>query len=243
MKKLLLVALIAAGRLMAAEAVPGSVTVHTAKPENAVTFSPAQATNEFLSSFVGWALEDEGHLPRRDAVLAVGSSSMRLWKTIGTDLAPLEIVHRGFGGSRMKDVLEMMDFFTRYQCRTVLVYEGDNDLMDQKLTPEEYISQCEAFVRGIRSARPDAKIYFISTKPSPAREQFLPKFTKANEIAKNLCESGKNLAFIDVFTPMLGADGKPRAELFGQDATHLNGQGYALWTKVVRSHLFPRESK
>ena len=168
---------------------------------------------------------------------------MRLWKTIGTDLAPLEIVHRGFGGSRMADVLQMMDFFARYQCGTVLVYEGDNDLMDAKLSPEDYASQCEAFIRGIRSARPDAKIYFISTKPSPAREPFLTRYAKANELVKKLCGSGENLAFIDVFTPMLGSDGKPRRELFGPDAPHLNDQGYALWSKVVRSHLLPKASE
>ena len=77
MRKLVLLALFAAGRLVAAEAVPGSVTVHTAAPEHEVTFTPAQATNEFLADFVRWVGEDAGKLPRRDSVLAVGSSSMR----------------------------------------------------------------------------------------------------------------------------------------------------------------------
>jgi lysophospholipase L1-like esterase len=40
--------------------------------------------------------------------------------------------------------------------------------------------------------------------------------------------------YVDVFTPMLTADGSPRTELFRKDALHLNDQGYALWRKIIR---------
>jgi len=46
-----------------------------------------------------------------------------------------------------------------------------------------------------------------------------------------------NADYIDVFTPMLTADGMPRAELFRSDALHLNDAGYALWTSVISSHV------
>ncbi len=243
MRKLVFLALFVTGRLVAAEAVPGSVTVHTAAPEHEFTFTPAQATNEFLVDFVRWVGEDAGKLPRRDSVLAVGSSSMRLWKTIHEDLAPLDIIHRGFGGSTMQQVLQMMDFFTRYQAGTVLVYEGDNDFMNSELAPEEYATQCKEFIGGIRAGRPDARIFFISTKPSPARAQIMPRVAKANELVKQICETGDNLVFIDVFTPMLGPDSKPRPELFIADATHLNEKGYALWKDVVRRQLIPIKSE
>ena len=39
--------------------------------------------------------------------------------------------------------------------------------------------------------------------------------------------------FVDVFTPMLGADGRPRADLFGPDSLHMNSTGYALWRSVL----------
>ena len=243
MRKLVFLTLFATGRLLAAEAVPGSVTVHTAAPEHEVTFTPEQATNQFLADFVRWVGEDAGKLPRRDAVLAVGSSSMRFWKTIKEDLAPLDIIHRGFGGSTMKEVLQMMGFFQRYQSGTVLVYEGDNDFLNPDLTPEEYAGQCKEFIAGIRANRPDAKIFFISTKPCPARMQNIPRIAKANELVKQICETGDNLVFIDVFNPMLGPDGKPQPELFIADGVHLNEKGYALWKDVVRRHVIPETSK
>ena len=45
------------------------------------------------------------------------------------------------------------------------------------------------------------------------------------------------LVFIDLFSVMLGADGKPRQELFGPDGLHLSRAGYELWTEVIRPYL------
>ena len=42
---------------------------------------------------------------------------------------------------------------------------------------------------------------------------------------------------MDVFTPMLGADGKPRPELFVEDGLHLTPEGYALWTRALAAIL------
>ena len=33
---------------------------------------------------------------------------------------------------------------------------------------------------------------------------------------------------------MLGADGRPRPELFREDGLHMTPAGYALWTGIVR---------
>jgi lysophospholipase L1-like esterase len=46
-----------------------------------------------------------------------------------------------------------------------------------------------------------------------------------------------NVEFVDVFTPMLGPDGEPRAELYRSDALHLNDAGYALWRTLLLPHL------
>jgi lysophospholipase L1-like esterase len=40
--------------------------------------------------------------------------------------------------------------------------------------------------------------------------------------------------YIDVFSPMLTADGTPRRDLFRKDALHLNLAGYALWRSIIR---------
>ena len=43
--------------------------------------------------------------------------------------------------------------------------------------------------------------------------------------------------FIDVFTPMLDAQGQPREELFLPDRLHMNAAGYEVWKQAVRPYL------
>jgi lysophospholipase L1-like esterase len=40
-------------------------------------------------------------------------------------------------------------------------------------------------------------------------------------------------AYVDVFTPMLGASGQPRPELFEADSLHLTRAGYLLWRTLL----------
>jgi lysophospholipase L1-like esterase len=36
---------------------------------------------------------------------------------------------------------------------------------------------------------------------------------------------------------MIGADGRPRVELYRSDRLHLNDDGYALWRAEIAAHL------
>ncbi len=215
----------------------GSVTYNAPTQENSFTFSPEQAKHWFIGDFIRWAVEDGDNIPRREAVLAVGSSSMRMWKTIKTDLSPAEIVHRGFGGSKMSDILVMMNFFQRYECATVLVYEGDNDLILNSLSVETYVENCQKFIEAILATRADTHIYFISTKPSPSRERALAKYQEANRQIEILCSESEQLHYIDVFTPMMVDENTVREDIFRNDRLHMNDKGYEIWTKAVRQAL------
>ncbi|CAF4427428.1 unnamed protein product, partial [Rotaria magnacalcarata] len=46
-----------------------------------------------------------------------------------------------------------------------------------------------------------------------------------------------NVDYIDVFSLMLTSDNKPRPELFGPDELHMNAEGYAIWTPLVKDFL------
>jgi lysophospholipase L1-like esterase len=73
----------------------------------------------------------------------------------------------------------------------------------------------------------------IAIKPSPARIALLPAMRDTNARVRAIAASSGRVTFVDVFTPMLGADGTPRAELFGPDALHLDADGYALWRRLL----------
>jgi lysophospholipase L1-like esterase len=45
------------------------------------------------------------------------------------------------------------------------------------------------------------------------------------------------MEFINVFPLMLGADGKPKPDIFVKDGLHMNERGYAIWREAVRPYL------
>ena len=58
------------------------------------------------------------------------------------------------------------------------------------------------------------RIAFVSIKPSPKQWANAAKIKQANQLVREYCSDDMRLDFIDVWTPMLGADGKPKPELY-----------------------------
>ena len=176
----------------------------------------------FAAEVAAFAAADSAAAPPPGAVLCVGSSSMRFWHdTIAEDLAPLTVVPRGFGGSTMFDVLHYAQpLVLACRPRLILLYEGDNDI-DFGVAPAEVRAVFDRFVALVRAELPETRIYVISIKPSPARWARWPAMQEANRLLAEACAADSLLGFIDVATPMLGADGRPRPELFLPDMLHL----------------------
>jgi lysophospholipase L1-like esterase len=124
------------------------------------------------------------------------------------------------------------------QPRLVVLYSGDNDLANGR-TPAQVEADFAAFVKAVRAHDRAVKVAVISIKPSPARAALLPAMRDANARLQRVANTTPGVAFIDVFTPMLGDDGKPRRELFIDDELHLSADGYRLWTKQIAPFLAP----
>ncbi|MEM6345981.1 MAG: GDSL-type esterase/lipase family protein [Bacteroidota bacterium] len=178
--------------------------------------------------------------PPQDFVLFVGSSSVRMWKTIAKDLAPLPVLNRGFGGSNFEDLLYFSDRIVfKYQPSAVVVYEGDNDIVSDTLKPEHVAMRMGMFQELMQEKLPGVPTYFLSVKPSIARKNLLEKAQATNQLIQKMAAEDEMLTYIDVATPMMTADGKIRADIFIDDSLHMNATGYGLWTEVVRGHLVP----
>lgn len=171
-------------------------------------------------------------------VLFVGSSTIRMWPHLSQDFRSVPaIVNRGFGGSTMHDChLLVRELVIRYQPSAVLVYAGDNDLA-QGRTPAQVLLSFQSFVQAVRQELPQTQVSFISIKPSPSRAALMPLARETNALVANFIAQLPNAKYIDVFTPMLGEDGQPRAQLYLADQLHMNAAGYALWQGVIAGHL------
>jgi lysophospholipase L1-like esterase len=190
------------------------------------------------AAFNAFAADDAAHPHPPGGVLFVGSSSIRLWNDLEDQFKDMPVViKRGFGGSQLSDCVKNLNrLVVHYRPRTVLVYAGDNDLASGA-TPEEVFRRFVALVAGVQRELPDTDIAYISIKPSPSRMALLPQIRKTNALIQTYADAEGKVDFIDVYTPMLDASGKPRAELFRADALHLNADGYALWKRVIAQHV------
>jgi len=204
-----------------------------------------QPTPAYLAARTKWHKElnafetaDKERPPATGGVLFVGSSTIRMWPNIADAFReqPL-VINRGFGGSTMEDCsLFAQELVVRHKPRLVLVYAGDNDLAEGR-TPIQILESFARFTNILRAELPDTRIAYISVKPSPSREKFQGKMRETNDAIAAYLRRLPNSEFIDVYTPMLGADGRARAELFRADQLHMNDEGYRLWQSVIASHL------
>jgi lysophospholipase L1-like esterase len=208
----------------------------------AAASEPAAATlappPKWDAAFAAFAADDVAHPHPAGGVLFVGSSSIRLWSNLEDQFKDLPVViKRGFGGSQLSDCVKNLSrLVLRYRPHTVLVYAGDNDLA-AGTAPQEVLHRFTAFVDGVHRELPQTRIVYISIKPSPSRIRLLPKIRETNTLIEDYADDADEVDYIDVFTPMLDASGQPRAELFRDDALHLNAQGYALWKRIIGPHV------
>jgi lysophospholipase L1-like esterase len=193
---------------------------------------------------IRWAKEisafeaaDKTNPPPRDAILFIGSSSIRRWTNLAQAFPGHKVINRGFGGSQLADSVAFVDrIVTPYWPKLVLVYAGDNDIASGK-SPEQVFADFKAFVGKIHAVLPGTRIGYVAIKPCPSREKFLNQVKAANRLIREYCGSSERLLFIDTFTPMLAADGRPRADLCVKDMLHLNAEGYELWASILRPVL------
>jgi lysophospholipase L1-like esterase len=175
--------------------------------------------------------------PLPGVALFYGSSSIRMWRTIGKDLAPSRVLNRGFGGSTIADCTHYIPrLVVPYKPSIIFLYAGDNDIAAGK-TPEQVLADFREFVTECRKSLPSTPIQYISIKPSPARWNLWEKSQKANDLIKKYIAGQKNMGFVDVATPMLDPKGMVRGDLFLEDRLHMNAAGYSVWVKVIKPIL------
>jgi lysophospholipase L1-like esterase len=180
--------------------------------------------------------QDREKPPPQNAIVFVGSSSIRLWD-LSKSFPGQGAINRGFGGSHLSDAVHFAPrLVLKHKPRLVVLYAGDNDIAAGK-SPEQVAADFRAFVKAVHQELPQTRVAFLSIKPSVRRWPLWDKMQRANALIAEYCKQDKRLLYIDVGKPLLGQDGKPRPELFAKDGLHLNAEGYALWAAAVKPHL------
>jgi lysophospholipase L1-like esterase len=202
--------------------------------------------NRFQSVIDTWVEEDAENPPPKGAVLFIGSSSIRGWKTLAEDFPQYDVINRGFGGSKFTDANLFIDkIVTPYEPAAIVVFEGTNDIASGR-TAEQVFSDYKTFIKLIRKGErtmgsEPAPIFFIGITPTESRWKHWPEMQKVNDWVQVYVKKHDDLYYIDTPTPILAtapeAGGPPSRELFRDDLLHLSPKGYELWTEVVTPAL------
>lgn len=205
-----------------------SLSISNAQTEPAEN-NQAARWEETTRTFEDW---DKKNSFPPNAVLFVGSSSIRLWPTREC-FGQFDVINRGFGGSQISDVVYFAErIVLPYKPKVIVFYAGDNDIAGGK-TAEQVFDDYKKFINLVQKQLPRTKIIFISIKPSGSRWSLWNVMKQANKMIEDFSQKDDRLYYFDSAAPLLNNDGRPNDELFLRDRLHLNDKGYEIWTKLL----------
>ena len=195
-----------------------------------------QDSTKWESAIAKFETSDEEKMPPEDAILFVGSSSIRLWD-LPKSFPDRVTINRGFGGSHLADSVHFIDrIVLKYKPKTIVMYAGDNDIAKGK-SPERVFADFAEFVAILQKNLPETTLHYISIKPSIKRWNLVDKMRRTNQWISSYCDHHDKLHFVDIWPLMMDEDGTLISDLFVKDGLHLSKQGYQLWSEELGESL------
>jgi hypothetical protein len=180
--------------------------------------------------------QDSISFPKKNGILFIGSSSIRLWSDLEQRFADKPIIKRGVGGS---ELWQLIDYYTLYilfpyQPRKIFIYAGENDIAGGK-SAQFVADEFAKLWQMLHAKLPKTEVYFMSIKPSPLREKNYEVVYKANELIKTYLKDKPKSHYVDLVTVIYKpGTTQPDSSLFKSDYLHLNTKGYDQWEKVLK---------
>jgi len=176
---------------------------------------------------------------QKDAILFAGSSSIRLWTTLESDMSPYPVIQRGYGGAKLSDFAVYAGrIIAPHPCRAIVLFIA-NDITGSEYdkSPKEGAALFRCILGTIRRSHPDTPVFWIAVTPTASRWEVWNDIQKEGTIIKDICEHNGNTYYIRTDFAFLNENGKPKTELFRDDQLHLNERGYAIWTGIIKKEL------
>jgi len=198
----------------------------------------AQQHYRFGKEIDAYKKNDIVNPPPQHAILFTGSSSIRAWKDVNDYFPGYTIINRGFGGSTLPELIHYAnDIIFPYHAKQILIYCGANDLEDTLNTPEIVLKNTQKLFKLIREHDSNVNILFVGVKPSPRHRKIWPALIKTNTLINDYMKHVDHASFINVWEPMLHADGTANREIFLKDMLHMNADGYKIWQRIITPYL------
>lgn len=201
-------------------------------------FSSAQKLDRFEKEIIKFENEDRRNGVKQNTILFTGSSSIRMWKTLKKDMAPMKVLNRGFGGSKIPEITYYADRIIKPHQPDILVfYCGENDLSNDETKSKDVLKSFKKFSKYMKKNLPDTKVFFIAMKPTIRRWRYWQKLSEGNKKIEKFVNRKYNYYYIDTASKMLDEKNRVMQDIFIKDNLHMNPNGYAIWTEIIRPIL------
>ncbi len=225
--------------LLACGALPAGAQEQPAKVDDFLAPYRQAATERWEKAITELEARDQVQSDPADAVLFIGSSSIRRWEEIDIDMSPYRTIRRGYGGAKFSDVaVYAQRLIHPHQYRGLVMFVG-NDVSGKPTdhTPDQ-VEQLVRHIVGVSHRhQPGAPVFLIEVTPTEKRWAVWEKIRAVNARLREIALSTPHTYFIPTASHYLTPDGIPQTELFVEDKLHLNPRGYDVWSTLIRRRL------
>jgi len=170
-------------------------------------------------------------------IVVTGSSTIRLWFELEPDFLKYNVLNRGFGGGKMKDIPELIIRTSKnINISNLIIYAGGNDIAALS-SAENVVTDAAKIIETVKSIDNSIGIAFISIIPHRKFWPLISEITRANKLLEQLTnEYGEG--YIDVYSDMVTDISTPTSEkYFIQDGIHLSKEGYSLLSNKIITYI------
>ena len=181
---------------------------------------------------------DRNGPPPKGGILFIGSSTIRMWKTLAADFPDHKVINRGFGGTEIVDSTHFADrLIFPHEPRQIFLRAGGNDLHAGRL-PRDVAPISRSSSGWSTPACPGPR---SSSSASARRPRWgeADKTRELNRLVREMALGLPRVGFVDACDISLTPDGRARPELFIKDRLHFSAEGYKLLAERVRPFLGP----
>ena len=155
-------------------------------------------------------------------------------------LGNAKVRNRGIGGDTTDGVLNRLDEVVTGKPRQIFLLIGTNDFWFEKKTVPELISNYQLILEKIQESSPQTEVVIQSLLPVNNSQFNRNKVDNQQIIALNKelekLANQFNYPYIDLHTAFVNENNELKLE-YTYDGVHLNGQGYLVWTEIIKPYI------
>lgn len=184
-------------------------------------------------------LLDENQQADSESILILGSSSIRLWESAKSDLAPYRVIQRGYGGAKYSDLAVFAKRLIKpHSYRGLVMFVGNDVKGSENDHSPEQVEQWIRYILDLsKKHQPDSAAFLIEVTPTPKRLKAWPEIRQINAMMREVALTTPDVYFVATAGRVLGSDSKPQPNLFRDDRLHLSVTGYELWSGLIKRRL------